>query len=197
MESYKDVTLELYTYQPLNFNLVKHKVNLDFSPHYGDEDPCFRENFCRAYDFLFEKAGRKNNIWCYGAQCLSASRNKKYQCFEPQRLWVLDVPDKHVIAVDSAIWDFALNNWYYLNEHVYGTLTAHIADNDAVKQAQFDKLLSDLYDGNPFNSYKGLIKPLKTADRFYDQFLIPSPIKRHWVVRTYIIQAEAKVLTNS
>lgn len=188
--------MELYTYHPLDFNIITDKANLDVSPHYGDKDPLLREYFCRAYDFLFEKAGRKDNIWCYGAQYLSATRGNKYQYFEPQRLWVLDVPDRHIIAVDSSIWDFAINNWYYLSEHVYGALTSHIADDDVVKQAQFDKLLADLYDGNPFNSYKGLIKPLKDADRFHDQFLIPSPIKKQWVVRTYRIQAEAKVLTN-
>lgn len=185
--------MELYTYHSLDFNIITDKVNLNNSPHYGDSDPMFSEVFRRAYDFLFEKAGRKDNIWCYGAQCLSATRSNKYQYFEPQRLWVLDVPDRHIIAVDSSIWDFAINNWYYLGEHVYCALTSHIADNDGVKQAQFDKLLADLYDGNPFNSYKGLIKPLKDADRFYDQFLIPSPIKKQWVVRTYVIQAEARI----
>ena len=184
--------MDLYTYHPLDFNLITDKVNLNNSPHYGDPDPIFSDSFRRAYDFLFEKAGRKDNIWCYGAPWVSASQYDKLDC-KPERLWVLEVPDRHVIAIDSSIWDFALNNWYYLGEHVYSALTSHIADDDGVKQKQFDNLLADLYDGNPFNSYKGLIKSLKDADRFHDQFLIPSPIKRQWVVRTYVIQAEAKI----
>lgn len=186
--------MELYTYHSLDFNIITDKVNLNNSPHYGDPDPMFSDGFRRAYDFLFEKAGRKDNIWCYGAPVMWASRYTKN--LEPERLWILDVPDKHIIAIDSSIWDFALNNWYYLGDHVYGGLLEHVGDNREKEirfDEQFDKMIADLFDGNPLNSYKNLIKPLKKVDMFHDQFLIPSPIKRRWVIRTYVIQAEAKI----
>ena len=185
--------MELYTYQSLDFNLITDKVNLSASPHYGDKYPDSREMFCRAYDFLFASSGRKDNIWCYGFPCMWATRNNKIENFDPQRLWVLDVPDKHIIAIDSSIWDFAINNWYYLEDSVYSELMAHIADDDAKKQAQFDKLIAELYDHEPQNSYKKLIKPLKDADRCHDQFLIPSPIKKSWVIRTFVVEAERRI----
>lgn len=186
--------MELYTYHPLDFNIITDKANLEHSPHYGDKDPTFSEGFRRAYDFLFDKTGRKDNIWCYGAPCVWASRYTKD--FTPSRLWVLDVPDRHIIAIDSTIWDFALNNWYYMNDEVYSGLIAHVGD-DSEKEVRldrhFDKMIADLFDGDPLNSYKSLIKPLKDADRFHDQFLIPSPIKKRWVVRTYVMQPERRI----
>ena len=185
--------MELYTYHPLTFNLVADTVALERSECYNDKYEEIREKFRKAYDFLFNQTGRKDNIWCYGFPCMYASSDNKVQNFEPQRLWVLNVPDRHIIAVDSTIWDFAINNWYYLDDPVYSALTAHIADDDGKKQDRFDALIAELYDHAPCNSYKGLIKPLKEADIFHDQFLIPSPIKKHWVVRTFIIEAEQRI----
>ena len=177
----------------MNFNLITNTTNLVKSECYNDEHPEVRGKFRKAYDFLFDKVGRKDNIWCYGFASMYASSSNKVQNFEAQRMWVLEVPDKHVIAIESTIWDFAINGWYYLDDPVYSALTAHVADDDAKKQKQFDDLVAELYDKNPFNSYNALVKPLKKADIFQDQFLIPSPIKRHWVIRTFVIEAERRI----
>jgi len=53
-------------------------------------------------------------------------------------------------------------------------------------------MIHDFYEHNPFNSYHDLIKPLKQADPFHDQFLIPAPIKKSWIIRTHIITPEKK-----
>jgi hypothetical protein len=155
-----------------------------------DEHKEFRETFQKAYDYLFDRIGRRDNIWCYGAPIINANKNNKLQSFKNERLWVLDVPDKHIIAIDSDIWDFALNNWYYLKDEVYDALYGHVDEKD---EDRIDEALASIYDKDPRKSYKDLIKPLKKANQFHDQFLIPSPIKKSWVVRTFVVNAEERI----
>lgn len=180
----------LYTQHPLNFHLVKEATDLKLSEFYNDAG--YSEEIRKAYDFLYKKLGANNWIWCYGNPVICANKNNKVQNFEQERLWVLDVPEKHIVAIDSTIWDYALNACFYLDCDTYsGVLSAF--GNDPEKEKLFDLFLEDVFEKNPYDSYTGIVKPLKKADIFHDQFLIPSPIKKSWVVRTYLMQAERKI----
>lgn len=181
------VSMELYTYHSIDFDITTQIPDPQKSIWRNDECPEIAHKFSAAYDFLYEKVGSHNVIWCYGAPVTFSNGKNKYQSFESQRLWHLDVPDKQITAIDSSIWDFVINGWYYISDEAFTHFVKDDKDSD-----RFDELIAEFYQNNPFNSYNKIIKPLTKADPFRDQFLIIAPIKKHWVIRTYIITPEKK-----
>ena len=172
--------MQLYTYHPLDYDILTQAPDLSKSGWYNDECKGIKDNFRFAYDMLFKKIGRQDVLWCYGTPYLCSNKLNKAQCFSEERVWHLDVPDKHVITINSDIWDCAINVFPYIPDCIYDL------------HPDFDKVyaaINTLF-ANPTESYDKLIKPLKKADIFRDQFLIPSPIKKQWVVRTHIIKPE-------
>lgn len=165
----------LYTCHDLDFNIVKDVSDLKKSYWYGRDII----SMTKAYNYLFNLIGTRQIIWCYGEASSCIYKSKK-----PYRIWHLDVPKKDVIAIDSTIWDYVINGWRYASDELFDEVTRYCNGDVDKASDMIDKMFK-----NTKQTYKQLIKPLKDAVRDTDQFLIPSPVKKHWVLHKGIFTA--------
>ena len=179
----------LYTNQPIDFDIVKDKVDLSKSELYADKE---FDGFKNAYDFLFNQLDSKDWIWCYGRcymdDCkIVGSDKNKYQ--KPYKTWILDVPDKHIVCIDRDIWDNAING-FYCTEEIFTMAERLQLGKDYDKFIdEVDNTIKRLIPASA--TYKGLIKKdKKTWKKDSDDFLVPSPIKKNWIQRVYNVQLE-------
>lgn len=168
----------LYTNQPLNFDIVKDKVDLSLSECYTDKDFVY---FKKAYDYLYDLIGSRDWIWCNGIVRYNLPVK------EPVKVWELEVPVNKIICINTDIWNCAINDRSYNFEIWDFVLHTKFKDKDGEYKFidDFEELVKkhvDVYD-----TYGGLV--VKERDKWDDkncEYLIPSPIKKSWVVNTTI-----------
>lgn len=164
----------LYSYQKNNFNIIKTPTDYNKSVYITDE--VFSPMFKRSYEYLFSQLGSNKWIWTYG-EFKPECRSKN------DTLWILDVPDKHIKCIDNTVWHCVLNNGHY--SELYNLIPENLTESEYKKWDKVLDKLHDIYDQmlTKEDTWKWLIKTdRKKWNKTYDEFLIPSPIKRSWVV---------------
>jgi len=179
--------MNLFTSQDINFDIMQEASSLKKSEWYNCANDIPTNNIKLAYDYLFKRLKVANLIWCWGdiGNCMLNYEYNK----EPYRIWCLNVPDKYITTIDSEIWDYTLNQWYYFQDelyeqHVFACKNEQEVDRAIVKVEKIFK--------HPSNTYGKLIKPLKNASLRDDQFLIPTPLQKRWVINTFIVTPHSK-----
>ena len=172
----------LYTRQGSDFNLIRDKVDLLKSTHYAD---CFF-GFKKAYDFLFEKLSHDQWIWCHATPYFSDMRFVKPE-YPKERLWVLDVPDKHITCINRNMWDYIINDWkWFGNDHFYN----YVKELD-IDQKWIDKLDEAMESLPKEETWKNIVRKNKKEWLEEDDYLIKAPIKKRWVVAVYKLEEES------
>jgi hypothetical protein len=153
----------LITSQPLDFDITKDKLDLskssNLSDHF-DQDKIFK----KAYEWLFNKLGHNEFIWCYK----SNERNFSDHGHE-HVLWTLDVPDDQCVAINSSAWNCVINNWPYIEDDII----KNISDDDYER-------LTDSCKGREEQTWDSSI--FKNEDKGME-ILIKSPVNEQFVVK--------------
>jgi len=164
--------LILYTYHPQEFDLVSNATNpLLYSTYmsWGDD-------FVNAYKWLFENLGTSKIIWCYDHETNSG----RHGCI--RRKWVLDVPENQILAtIDSHIWAYIINGWHYSEEaNKFWLESEELYPNDCDDQYEYyNKKIKEL---EKSISKEDLWKIAFESKSDAMEYIIPSPIKKEWVM---------------
>ena len=151
----------LTTSHPVGFDITRDKLDLSKSTNL-DLDFDYEKNFHRAYNWLFNKLGHREFIWCYpGIEKGYTNHGNEYM------LWVLDVPDDQCTAISSYTWNCVINKWPHVDEK----LIENISDDDYEKLIDSFKGKEDqTWDKNLFNKEEHM------------EVLIKSPVPEKFVV---------------
>lgn len=171
----------LYSRQSRDFNIVRDRVDLSKSSFYSDSS---FPNFKSAYEFLFKKLGTREWIWCRrNSPYFSELRDEKSN-YPEDRIWVLDVPDKHIVCVDISIWHFIINDLkWFGSDHFY-----HFVDELGIDEKWVDILNKSLDILSKEETWKKLIRENKKDWKEEDEYLVKSPISKRWIVGVYNLQ---------
>lgn len=175
-------TEELYTNQDMNFDIFTQKV--DIKKSYYTSDDSFSPIFNPAYQFLYSllPAGQ-TFIWCHDDPNFWDSEKQ-----QPYRSYILDIPIDQILVIDSEIWDTILNNGYYYSEELYNQFEDLYGPDDA-----YDKLIVRLESihGEPKNTWGDLIVKHENMKKNHGyEFLIPSPVDKKYLVRSFKVYPE-------
>jgi hypothetical protein len=167
--------MELFTQQSTDFDIVNDKTDLGKSVLYT-EDIC-----TKGYDYIFDILGKNSFIWCKRRVDLIYDKRNKQQTFDQFRIWCLEVNERNIICIDRDIWDHILLDSPYMTDEQYSSIM------DLGGEELFDHVWITT---DKHQSWKGLIKTNKSDWTHHDDYLIPSPIKKNWVQRTFLCTPE-------
>jgi hypothetical protein len=172
----------LYTKQSLDFDIVNQKVDLSKSSLYCDDSLYFK----KAYDYLFSLIGKDSFIWCHGEFDFDTEKPTKFEKknFKKEVLWILEVPDNYITCINRDLWDYIIADWkWFGNDHFYKYVWELGISEEWVEV--LDKAMEKL---PKEETWKNLIRKNKKDWRITDDFIIPSPIKKSWVSRKYVLE---------
>jgi len=167
--------VRLYSYQPIDFDITKEKLDLSKSINYLD--------FQKAYDWLFSQIGTDQILWTMLGWY---EPSKDFLRFGPnhaqvEMLWELEVPQSAIIrCIDSDPWNSVISEHHIIPDHLYEQWESE-GDNLYIDQ-QWDKFCDETLKEETWQS---VFVPFK-MDKYLD-ILLPFPIKEEWVVRKSLL----------
>jgi hypothetical protein len=173
--------LILHTYHPEGFDIVSESSDLQKSEHYTD----FGTGLKGAYDFLFKKINCKSVIWCYPHYYFPS-----YGHGYSYRRWELDVPESEVIAyLNRNVWDSIIAGIYHVPNATYMRWhEAHRTIEDTIKYDEYiEAKEKEFQEKHGPNWNEKILFRKKLSRNCNIEILIPSPIKKEWVIDTTLL----------
>jgi hypothetical protein len=173
--------LILHTYQDVDFDIISEASDLQKSDHYTDSGSGLKD----AYDFLFNKINRRSVIWCFPSYHFpSFGHGYTY------KRWELDVPESDVIAfLNRNVWDSIICGMCHIPHKTY--MRWHDAYKNIKDTHQYDELIEakekEFKDKHGPNWNERILFRKKLSRNCNIEILLPSPIKREWVVDTTLL----------
>jgi hypothetical protein len=170
--------LLLHTYHPEGFDITAEPSDASKSELYTDG--CLTE----AYDWLFSKINTRQVIWCYPAY---------YFPYHPhgttQTRWTLDVPESEAIAfLNRNVWDSIICNGYHVPNATYKRWMKEADAIKGISTREYDAFLDakekEFQEKNGPDWNQKVLFRKKLSRNCNIEVLIPSPIKKEWVVDT-------------
>jgi hypothetical protein len=169
----------LHTYQSPDFDISTDIVDYSKSPHY-------KEDFLKKeYDWLFSVLGTNKVIWCY-PQGLDNGNVHGVETKE----WFLDIPDNKIIRqINRRVWDLILLDAQIIPDDVYEAWTTEWETLNKNKEPTADE--EEAFFAKRELQWQTFVGPKEKQWRDniftkgspgYQEFLIPSPIEKEWIV---------------
>lgn len=152
--------VKLYTYHSADFDLVEDTTDLTKVDDF----------LIDAYKWLYKILDTKKVIWCWGEK---ENHNPWHSTDEIE--WVLEVPRDEIISVvNGSVWDCIIGDFPNTPSHCLWWYD--------LPEEEFEQKMKEWTRHNPFRGWDKLFDFQSDDEVKYAQYLIPSPIKKEWVM---------------